>query len=149
MLPTSRGFWKAFLLTLITAGFYQWYLVYAFAKETNTACAEDGRKTSGLVVFLLLSIITFGIYSIVWYYGWIGRCDSYLFRHNRPRGLQTSTYLLSVFFGGLTLGIFNLIVFCKMLYLQNAVNETYNTLNFMTSEAPAAPFAAQGPAMAY
>lgn len=82
MLPTNRGFWLAFLLTIVTLGFYQWYLIYAFAKETNTACKGDGRSTTGLFLFIVFSI--------------------------------------------LTLGILNLVVFCKMLYLQNAVNRTYN-----------------------
>lgn len=60
MLPTSRGFIKAFLLNLVTLGFYNWYLIHCFAKETNIACAEDGRNTKGLVAYVLLSMITFG-----------------------------------------------------------------------------------------
>ena len=56
-LATNRGFWLTLLLTIVTLGFYQWYLIYAFAKETNIVCREDGRKTAGLVVYILLSII--------------------------------------------------------------------------------------------
>ena len=67
-LTTNRGFWLAFLLSIVTLGFYSWYLIYAFAKETNIACKDDGKSTSGLLVYILLSIITLGIYSIVWYY---------------------------------------------------------------------------------
>jgi CDP-diglyceride synthetase len=68
-LTTNRGFWLTLLLSIITLGFYQWYLIHAFAKET---------------IFLL---------------GW------------------------------LTFGIMFIVVMCKQLYLQNAVNETYNKLN--------------------
>lgn len=138
MLPTSRGLLKAILFQIITLGFYNWYLIYSFAKETNIACKEDGRHTRGLIAFLLLSLITFGIYGIVWFCNWISRCNGMLIRYGRPEGLQLSTYLLTIFlFGPLTLGIMYIVVYAKQLYLQNKVNELYNQLNFnnMTSEA--------------
>ncbi len=129
-LTTNRGFWLTLLLSIVTLGFYYWYLIYAFAKETNIACKDDGRNTSGLLVFILLSIITLGIYGIVWTYSWIERCNAYLVRNSKPVGLQPSTYLLTVFLlGWLTFGIMYLVVFCKMLYLQNSVNKTYNEIN--------------------
>ena len=118
------------LLSIITLGIYGFYLIYAFAKETNTACADDGKHTRGLLGFILLSLITLGIYGIVWHCQRINRCNNYLARNGKPEGLQVSTYLLTVLLlGWLTLGIMHLVVFCKMLYLQNAVNSTYNELN--------------------
>ena len=49
---------------------------------------------------------------------------------NKPQGLQSSTFILTIFLlGPITLGIMYIVVFCKMLYLQNAVNATYNELN--------------------
>lgn len=50
MLPTNRGFWLAWLLSIVTFGIYPLYLVHAFAKETNIACAGDGKKTTGLLL---------------------------------------------------------------------------------------------------
>lgn len=136
MLPTSRGFFKAFLLNLVTLGFYNWYLVYSFAKETNIACAEDGRNTKGLAAYVLLSMVTFGIYGIIWYCNWIDRCNSMLVRHHKPQGLQTSTYLLTVLLlGVLTFGIMFAVVFAKTLYLQNSVNSLYNNMNGYSEEA--------------
>jgi hypothetical protein len=129
-LTTNRGFWLTLLLSIVTLGFYKWYLIHAFAKETNIACREDGKKTSGLVVYILLSIITLGIYGIVWQCQWINRCNFYLAKNGKPEGLQVSTYLLTIFLlGWLTFGIMFIVVMCKQLYLQNAVNETYNKLN--------------------
>ena len=135
MLPTSRGFIKAFLLNLVTLGFYNWYLIHSFAKETNIACAEDGRHTKGLLAYVLLNMITFGIYGIFWYCNWIERCNSMLLRHHRPQGLQMSTYLLTtLLLGVLTFGIMFFVVYAKMLYLQNAVNGLYNDLNGFKEE---------------
>lgn len=70
-LTANRGFWLTLLLSIVTLGIYGLYLIYAFAKETNIACREDGKKTQGLVVYFLLSIITLGIYGIVWECMWI------------------------------------------------------------------------------
>ncbi|MDR3118388.1 MAG: DUF4234 domain-containing protein [Mediterranea sp.] len=129
LLPTDRGFWLTLLLSIITFGFYGLYLIHAFAAETNTACRQDGKHTSGLTVYFFLSIITFGIYAIIWQCNWIERCNAYLVKHDKPEGLQTSTYLLTIFlFGWLTFGIMYIVLLCKELELQNTVNRTYNEL---------------------
>ena len=129
-LATGRGFWLTLLLSIVTLGIYGLYLIHAFARETNIACKEDNKKTTGLFLFILLSLVTFGIYGIVWFCMWLNRCNEYLRKNNKPEGLQVSTYILTLFLlGPLTLGIMYLVVFCKTLYLQNAVNSTYNELN--------------------
>lgn len=129
MLCANRGFWKAFLLNLVTFGLYNWYLIHSFAKETNIACKDDGESTSGLVTYLLLNIVTLGIYGIVWTCKWINRCNRYLYKNGQIEGLSVSTYLLTIFiFGPLTLGIMYIVVFCKQLYLQNNVNRVHNEL---------------------
>ena len=60
-LTTNRGFWLTLLLSIVTLGIYGWYLVYAFARETNIACKEDGKKTTGLLLYIIFTIITLGI----------------------------------------------------------------------------------------
>ena len=118
------------LLSIVTLGIYQWYLIHAFARETNLACREDGKNTRGLLAFILFSILTLGIYSIVWHAMLINRRCFYLAKHGKPEVLQLSTYLLTIFLlGWLTLGIMYLVVFCKNLYQQNAVNQLYNELS--------------------
>jgi uncharacterized BrkB/YihY/UPF0761 family membrane protein len=37
-------------------------------KRINAICEGDGKKTAGAVKFLLLGIITFGIYNLLWLY---------------------------------------------------------------------------------
>jgi len=126
-LTTDRGFWKAIGFSIITFGFYGTYLVYAFAKETNLACEGDGKHTRGLLGFILLTIVTFGIYAIVWYCSLIDRRGNFLIKNGKPEVVKSSTYLLTIFLlGNITLGIMHLIMYCKILYQQNAVNELYN-----------------------
>lgn len=137
MLPTSRGYIKAIVFCILTLGIYNLYLVHCFSKETNVACADDGRNTQGLVAYFLLNMITFGIYGIIWDCNWINRCNSKLIRHGNPQGLQVSTYLLTMFlFGPLTIGIMYCVVYAKKLYLQNKVNELHNSLQ-APNEIPA------------
>jgi hypothetical protein len=38
------------------------------AKKINAICEGDGKKTAGAVKFLLLGLITFGIYNLLWLY---------------------------------------------------------------------------------
>jgi len=38
------------------------------AKRINTVCEGDGKKTAGAIKFLLLGLITFGIYNLLWLY---------------------------------------------------------------------------------
>jgi hypothetical protein len=129
-LTTNRGFWLTLLLSIITLGFYGWYLIYAFARETNIACAGDGKKTNGLLPYILLSIITLGIYAIVWNANLISRRGAYLVRNGKDEKLSVGMFLLTYFLlGPVTLGIMYLVVFCKFLYQQNEVNRTYNELS--------------------
>ena len=126
-LTTDRGFWLAFLLTIVTLGIYQWYLVYSFARETNLACKEDGDSTRGLLGFILLSIVTLGIYAIVWQAMLIKRRGSFLVSKGKPEVLTVATFLIYNFLlGAITLGIMPLVAFAKGLNQQNAVNEVYN-----------------------
>jgi len=129
-LTTNRGFWMTLLLSIVTCGIYQWYLIYAFSRETNLACRDDGENTRGLPAFILFSVLTLGIYGIVWQATLISRRSNYLVKHGKPEVLSLSTWLLTIFLlGWITLGIMYLIVFCKYMYQQNAVNQLYNKLN--------------------
>jgi hypothetical protein len=128
-LPTERGFWLALFLSIVTLGIYEYYLIYAQAKETNIVCAEDNKHTHGLLFVILLSLVTFGIYSIVWECMIIERRRSYLGRHGQDPGLSVTTFILLTFiFVLFTFGITAIVAFCKGLYQQNAVNRTYNNI---------------------
>lgn len=126
MLTTNRNFFLVLLLSIVTFGIYQLYLVHCFAKETNTACAVDGKSTTGLLGFFFLSLITFGIYGIVWQVMWANRCNNFLRACGQPEGVTGTNMILCYLFGALTLGIWPLVNYARMITLQNRVNETYN-----------------------
>lgn len=126
-LPVNRGFWKVFFFSIITLGIYQFYLIHAFAKETNIACKEDGRHTRGLLAYILLSLITLGIYSIVWQAMLVDRRGNFCEKHGVHNRLTLVFFLLTIFLlGVLTLGILNIVVYVKFIHQQNDVNKIYN-----------------------
>ena len=129
-LPIDRSGFGSFLLTIITLGIYGLYLYHRFAQETNTVCKEDEDHTKNIEWLIVLSVITFGIYFIVWKALLVERRHKFLLSHNRDGGLSLSAYLLTTFlWGWLTLGIMYIVVFCKFIYQQNKLNALYNELN--------------------
>jgi protein-S-isoprenylcysteine O-methyltransferase Ste14 len=54
------------ILTIITFGIYGLYWVHKLAKDMNTICNGDGKKTGGLLKCFFLGLITMGIYNGVW-----------------------------------------------------------------------------------
>lgn len=87
VLPTNRKVWKIWLLSFITLGIYGLLVMFAMSKETNIACAEDGKHTRGFWGALFLSTITLGIYGFVWHYKWADREFAYLCRQKKEGGV--------------------------------------------------------------
>lgn len=63
-----RSFWMYLLLGFVTGGIYSLYVMWHLIKDINIICEEDGKKSPNLIVVVLLSGVTFGIYGIYWYY---------------------------------------------------------------------------------
>ena len=76
-LKDNRNWFLVMILSFITLGLYGIYLMYVQIRDTNIACHGDGRKTAGIIKFLLLSIITFGIYALVWDIKLVSRWQNY------------------------------------------------------------------------
>ena len=67
-LNTERSLIKCFFLSLITLGMYEFWFIHCLAKDVNTVCYRDNKKTSGLLIYIILSILTLGIYKVFWWY---------------------------------------------------------------------------------
>jgi ABC-type phosphate transport system permease subunit len=131
-LNTTRGFWKTFFFSIITFGIYPLYQIYAFAKETNIVCVNDGKHTRGLIAFLLLSLITFGIYGIFWMAMLIDRRGRHCEENGVNNRLTVTFYLLTIFIlSYITFGICGIIVEVKFIHQQNDINAIYNRRNGM------------------
>jgi hypothetical protein len=136
ILPFERKVWKIFLISLIPifGWFYGLFLTFFMAKETNISCAEDGDHTCNFWGAVGLSIITFGIYGIVWQYKLFNREANYLKRHNQKPlmtgGKWLAFYLLGIILSYVVVGVvFLIMIFCKQIWQHNRVNATYNEIN--------------------
>ncbi|MDP2426181.1 MAG: DUF4234 domain-containing protein, partial [bacterium] len=47
-LKEDRSLLLLIILSIITFGIYNLFFIHGLAKDTNIACAEDGKKTAGL-----------------------------------------------------------------------------------------------------
>lgn len=148
ILPFQRKVWKIYLLSIIPifGWIYSIVIAFAMAKETNISCVEDGKNTRGFWEVIGLSIITIGIYAIVWYVQWLNREAAYLERHGKnDNKFKGSTYLilfiilivLSIIMsfaqipvvGNLLSIIYGIFVLYKIVSQHNEVNATYNEIN--------------------
>ncbi len=119
ILPFKRKVWKIYLLSLITFGIYGLVVAFAMAKETNISCVEDGKHTKGFWAVIGFSIITLGIYAIVWYCKWLNREGNYLERHGKSSKLKGGGY-----FGLILLQIF--IAYLPIILAATGVIAMYN-----------------------
>jgi hypothetical protein len=62
----KRSFIAVILLTTITLGIYGLYFIHKLAKDMNTLCEGDGKKTPGLLFWFFTGLITLGIYNLIW-----------------------------------------------------------------------------------
>ena len=126
ILKTNRGLFKYIFFSIITAGIYSLYIIYAFAKETNMVCQGDGKKTRGLFLLFLFTILTLGIYPIVWHVSIITRRAFHIEKNGKQNNLTPAFFILSMLFGAITLGILNLVAMSRFIKQQNILNSVYN-----------------------
>lgn len=74
---TDRRFWHTLGLTIVTLGIYPFYLQEIIAQTTNIACRRDRKRTWGAFPFIVLSILTLGIFPIIWHCTVIRRFQNY------------------------------------------------------------------------
>ncbi len=66
-----------YLLSFLTFGIYYLFIRHNIAKYTNQICSGDGKKTSGLILQIILNILTFGIYEFIWSFSVAYRLANY------------------------------------------------------------------------
>jgi hypothetical protein len=65
---SKRSLAVTIILSIVTFGIYGLYFIYKLAKDMNTICEGDGKKTRGLLFCFFIGLITVGIYNLVWLY---------------------------------------------------------------------------------
>jgi hypothetical protein len=96
------------------------------AHDVNIACARDGENTGGLVAYILLSIITCGIYGWYWQYKLGNRLAMTAPRYGLAFQENGTTVLLWLVFGSLLCGLGAWIAMHILIKNSNAICAAYN-----------------------
>lgn len=95
------------------------------ARDTNIACSYDGKKTSGVFKYILFSLFTFGIYSIIWEYNILSRWKNQAENNGEQAKLSPNLYLILTILLSFT-GISTLIAFYLRIAGLNQMCSLYN-----------------------
>ena len=131
MLKTNRGFWKCFFLSLITLGIYGLWMIHKMAAEANLA-DEQGKKVGGLAFYILMTIVTVGIYSFYWNYRVCEKFADVQRSDGQKEPFTGGSWLLWSIIGSLiVVGPF--IALAKEIHSWNASNAVYNKRHPVTA----------------
>lgn len=125
-LNENRNWLVAILLTIITFGIYGLYLIHVMARDTNTACSNvDHHTTLGLLVYILVSMITGGLFSLIWMILIIMRWENFAKIAGEQPKCTLVSYLCWMIFGSLII-IGPIVAFAKMIAGFNQCCALYN-----------------------
>ena len=127
-MSTSRTFWRTFFLSIFTLMLYPLYLIERMAQTVNIACRKDGKRTWGLVPVLLCTIITLGIFPLIWNCKIINRIQNYCKTHGVECSVTKKFYLLWTLPGLLTI-VGPLIALAGVLRAHKQMCILYNSLH--------------------
>jgi len=83
-MKTNRSMLVLILLTIVTFGIYPLFFWSGYARDMNIVCLGDNRHTRGVLARIVFSILTLGIYDLIWMYC----AGERISRNAYARGLQ-------------------------------------------------------------
>ena len=127
----QRRMWKYIVFGLLTLGIYDIYMLWTMINDINTACGykertDDSCKSPHYLIFVLLTAVTFGIYSFVWYYKQGNRLKNVGEEYGVKIDEKGSTYVLWMVLGTLLFGAGPLIAIYLFICNVNKICHAYN-----------------------
>ena len=122
----KRGVISYLLLGAITGGIYSLWRVYVLARDVNEMCEGDGKKTNGFLILFLLSLVTLGIYAIVWLYKLGNRLQANAERYGVNITSDGTTVVLWSTVGLLLAGLGTIIAMHIIFTNTNLLIDSYN-----------------------
>lgn len=127
-LRTDRGLLKYWLLGAVTMGIYPLVVETHISRELNLVVTpHDGKKTLNyLLIVFLLSWLTLGIMSLVWFHGTSARMGAELNRRGLGYSFGAKDFWLWCILGACLFGIGPLVYIHKRMKAMNLINADYN-----------------------
>ena len=126
----DRTFLKLLLLSLVTFGIYWFWHLHYWTKDINTLCKEDGKSNEGLLLYILLSLVTCGLFPLFWWFKAADRLARAATRESVAVDISGGKVLGFCILGMLTWGIF--IWYAEYLVMQatNDLATDYNSKHY-------------------
>ena len=122
----ERSLFRWIVYGFFTLGIYNIWMLHYIAKDTNLLCEGTGKKTTGVLSFVLLGILTLGIYQVFWWF----RVADMLDRAARARKLRSEispgTVMLAFVLNYFVTYIAGLIGVYQILNALNGLSTEYN-----------------------
>ena len=122
----ERSIWPVLILSVITLGIYPIWSYHKIVQDVNLICEEDGKRSPGVLVWLVLTLLTCGIYNMLW---WCNMHDR-LRATAKIKGVtieQTTSGLMLLFIGAyFVMGILTWVALHKFLSTLNDMATAYN-----------------------
>lgn len=134
----QRSLLKFILLGIITLGIYDIVFLYGWTKDNNRLCEGVGKDSPNYIVVLLLSMITFGIYGLYWYFKMGDRLQQAAPKYGLSLQHGGTTVLLWMVIGSLLCGIGPFIAMYYLIDNQNQLATVYNA-RLAQGDAPEQP----------
>ena len=64
----QRSLVKLIVLSFLTCGIYGFFFWWGYINDINNACVCDGKRSPNYLIVLLLSVLTCGLYYLIWLY---------------------------------------------------------------------------------
>ncbi len=123
---TNRSLLAYIIFTILTFGIYGIWFIWRMKEDVNIICREDGKNTPGLIVMIILSAITCGIYQLVWWYQLCERISEYEARRNMPNDINGVKYLLWSIIGTALCGIGGFVAMYLLIKGMNNISLRHN-----------------------
>jgi hypothetical protein len=134
----QRSLLKFILLGIITLGIYDIVFLYGWTKDNNRLCEGVGKDSPNYIAVLLLSMITFGIYGLYWYFKMGDRLQQAAPKYGLSFQHGGTTVLLWMVIGSLLCGIGPFIAMYYLIDHQNQLATAYN-VRLAQGDAPEQP----------
>ena len=114
------------ILSTLTFGIYELWYIHRLSKDVNIMCEEYGKKTTGIIPYIFLSLVTLGGYRVFW---WFRVADMIVYAGNKrdvKMSLSPSFVMLSLILGYFIWGIASWVAYYEIFKGANALAEDYN-----------------------
>lgn len=126
----DRSFLKLLLLSIITLGIYEIWYLHHWTKDINTLCKDDGKNNEGVLLYILFTLVTCGLFPIFWWFKAADRLARAAVRESVAVDISGGKVLGFCILGMFTWGIFIWYAQYLVMRATNDLATDYNSKHY-------------------